>query len=357
MTNTRSITSDLASAPRATRLAPSTRLMLVTAVLLVLGGLIAPLWHIGLVAPQYPEGIGMYIWASRITGEQPHDLQSLNNLNHYIGMKPIVPESIPELRFMPAILGLLAVLGLLAAARGSRALLWAWTALFAATALAGLADFWRWGYAYGHDLDPTAAIRVPGMSYQPPLLGTKQLLNFQATSWPGLGGIALMAALGLAVVLCVVEWRRARRGVLMGSLAAVAACGAPGPRPIVLGETPCEHCHMTISDPRYAAELVTTHRRIRVFDDAGCLAAFVADATGDAEAIQSLWVSDFLHPGIMLEAEEAHFVRSDSLRTPMDTRVVAVARREAADSMAQAMGGAVIAWADVVAEAGSHRSH
>jgi len=345
-------------ATRDSRLATPARLMLCIAALLPLGGFLAPLWHIGLVAPQYPEGIGMFIWTSRITGENPHDLASLNGLNHYIGMKPIVPESIPELRFMPAILAVLVVLGLVAAARGRRPLLWAWTGLFAVTALAGLADFWRWGYDYGHDLDPTAAIKVPGMSYQPPLLGTKQLLNFQATSWPGLGGIALMVALGMAAGLCVVEWRRGRRGGLAAaSLAAVAACGAPGPKPIGLGETPCEHCHMTISDPRFAAELVTTHRRIRLFDDAGCLAAYIADGTGDAQAIRSLWVSDYLHPGIMLEAEQAHFVRSDSLRTPMDTRVVAVGRRDAADSLAQSLGGAVIAWAEVVAEAGSHRSH
>ena len=110
-------------------------------------------------------------------------------------------------------------------------------------------------------------------------------------------------------------------------------------------------------DPRFAAELVTTQRRIRLFDDAGCLAAFVAEGTADPGTIQSLWVSDYLHPGIMLEAEQAHFIRSDSLRTPMDTRVVAVASRGAADSLAQSLGGTVVAWADVVSEAGSHLVH
>jgi copper chaperone NosL len=357
MTTTADVTSGRHPAPRAARLAPLTRVLLAVSALLVLVGFIAPLWHIGLVAPQYPEGIGMYIWANRITGENPHDLQSLNGLNHYIGMKPIVPESIPELSFMPVILAALCLVGLFAALRGRRSLLWVWTGLFAVTALAGLADFWRWGYDYGHDLDPTAAIKVPGMSYQPPLLGTKQLLNFQATSWPGIGGMALMAALAIGVILCIVEWRRARHGVVMAGALAGVACGAPGPRPVVLGEAPCEHCHMTIADPRFAAELVTTHRRIRMFDDAGCLAAYIAEGAGDARDIRSLWVTDYLHPGIMLEAEQAHFVRSDGLRTPMDTRVVAVARRESADSLARAMGGAVIAWADVVEVAGSHRAH
>ena len=47
---------------------------------------VTPLWHIGLTAPQYPEGLGFYIWLNRMTGEKPQDLNSINGLNHYIGM-------------------------------------------------------------------------------------------------------------------------------------------------------------------------------------------------------------------------------------------------------------------------------
>lgn len=168
-----------------------------------------PLWHIGLIAPQYPEGLGLYIWINQITGQKPQDLDSINGLNHYIGMKEIVPESIPELRFMPYLVGGLLVLGLLTALAGKRPLLYAWTGLFVLLSIAGLADFWKWGYDYGHNLDPTAAIRVPGMAYQPPLIGAKQLLNFYATSWPAVGGWALMLSLGIGVGLCVLERRSA----------------------------------------------------------------------------------------------------------------------------------------------------
>lgn len=171
---------------------------------------LTPLWHIGLKAPQYPEGLGMYIWVNQITGEKPQDLRSINGLNHYIGMKEIVPESIPELRYMPMIVAGLALLGLAAAAWGHRKGLYAWTAIFLLGALGGLADFWRWGYDYGHDLNPKAAIRIPGMSYQPPLIGSKQLLNFHATSWPAIGGWVAMAVLATAVVLSVREWQSAR---------------------------------------------------------------------------------------------------------------------------------------------------
>jgi copper chaperone NosL len=188
----------------------STRVLIALAALLLGVSYVRPLWHIGLIAPQYPEGLGMYIWVDQITGEKPQDLDSINGLNHYIGMKTIVPESIPELKFMPVIVGVLIGVGLLAAAVGRRSLLYGWTALLLLLGAAGLADFYKWGYDYGHNLDPTAAIKVPGLTYQPPLIGAKQLLNFYATSWPAAGGWAIMVVVVTAVGLSVVERRRSR---------------------------------------------------------------------------------------------------------------------------------------------------
>jgi hypothetical protein len=175
--------------------------------------LFLPLWRVALLAPQYPEGLGFYIWANRMSG----DLQSINGLNHYIGMKQIVPESIPELRLMPWALGGLIVAGLGAAAWGRRKALVTWVSILGIGALAGLADFWRWGYDYGHDLDPTAAIKIPGMSYQPPVLGSKQLLNFHATSLPAVGGWIAFGVLAVGLVLVIREFRRGRRLAAAGA--------------------------------------------------------------------------------------------------------------------------------------------
>ncbi len=175
--------------------------MTIAAAALLLGLVyLFPLWQIALKAPQYPEGLGLRIWVNRITGAAPQDLASINNLNHYIGMKRIEPDDIPELRFMPwIVLGLIGS-GLLVAALARRGLLKAWVALMVLVALVGLADFWKWGYDYGHKLAPDAIISIPGMTYQPPLIGSKQLLNFSATSWPGPGGWAIIGALLLGVV-------------------------------------------------------------------------------------------------------------------------------------------------------------
>ena len=60
-----------------------------------------PLWWISLEAPQYPDGIKMYIWVNKITGQDENTIQNINILNHYIGMKYIEPDSIPELKYFP----------------------------------------------------------------------------------------------------------------------------------------------------------------------------------------------------------------------------------------------------------------
>ncbi len=170
-----------------------------------------PIWRISLKAPQYPEGLGMYIWVNNITGQKQHDLGKINNLNHYIGMKTIHPESIKELQVMPYIIATLIALGLLAAAAGKRWMLYTWTVLFILTALVGLIDFYLWEYDYGHNLDPRAAISIPGMSYQPPLIGSKKLLNFTAISMPSIGGWAVFASLFTGILVSIGEWRHARR--------------------------------------------------------------------------------------------------------------------------------------------------
>ena len=186
------------------------RVLLALASVLLLVALALPLWRVNLVAPQYPEGLGMVIDAHTVRGAAENDLGNINNLNHYIGMKAIDPSAIPELRVMPWIIVGLAVFAAGAALIGKRTPTLVWLATFAALGLVGLWDFWKWEYTYGHDLDFVhAIIKVPGMSYQPPLIGSKQLLNFTATSWPASGTYVLALAFLLGVGALVVT-RRAR---------------------------------------------------------------------------------------------------------------------------------------------------
>ena len=184
------------------------RLLTAIASLSLIGLFFLPLWRVQLTAPQYPEGLGMRIGIHDVWGATPNDLSNINGLNHYIGMQRITPEAIPELKIMPWIVAALIVTGLLVAALGRRRPLYGWFVGFFAIAGAGILDFWRWEYNYGHHLDfEHAIIKIPGMNYQPPLMGVKQLLNFTAVSWPDLGGWIAFISFALAAIAVIVVLR------------------------------------------------------------------------------------------------------------------------------------------------------
>ncbi len=160
-----------------------------------------PLWRIGLTAPQYPEGLFLQIWVNKVTG----DVRNINVLNHYIGMAKVEPEKIPELRWFPYCFGGLTAFGILAAAINRRNMIRLWALAVLLFAVGGLYDFYRWEYRYGNELSDDAPMKLED-SYQPPLIGTKQILNITATSFPEIGGYAF--SLGALLAL----------GVLLGSL-------------------------------------------------------------------------------------------------------------------------------------------
>ena len=167
------------------------------ALVLLIAGLLTviyfvPVWSIHLVAPQYPEGMGMFIWAGKITGISQFDLNNINILNHYVGMAPIVEESIPEFQYMPYVLGFMIFGAVVAFFYYRRVMIYLGFLNLALVGLAGFYDFWRWEYNYGHHLNPEAPISIPSMVYQPPLIGCKQLLNITSCSWPHVGGILLL---------------------------------------------------------------------------------------------------------------------------------------------------------------------
>jgi len=171
-------------------------LMLISVVLIAMTYFF-PIWKIDLNAPQYPEGIGIRIWLNKITGVNEYDLDNINKLNHYIGMKLIEPDSIPELKVMPYLILFFILFGIIASIINKKYLITTWTFLLIITLSIGLYDFYMWEYDYGHNLNPDAPIKIPGMSYQPPLIGTKQLLNMRTTSAPDIGSYLI----GISVLL------------------------------------------------------------------------------------------------------------------------------------------------------------
>ncbi len=165
---------------------------------------LAPMWRIDMRAPQYPDGLSMQIWINDVKGDVP----IINGLNHYIGMKTIHRDDFREFVFMPIAILLFMAGGVLVFLLKSKRAYYIWTAAFMVIAICSFTDFYLWEYNYGHNLDPNAPIQVPGMSYQPPLLGYKKLLNFEVLSQPDLAGWFYCAAGVILTVITFYEWKK-----------------------------------------------------------------------------------------------------------------------------------------------------
>lgn len=172
------------------------RIALIIASLLLILVFYFPLWEIGLRAPQYPEGLNLQIWINQITG----DIRTINILNHYIGMGKVEPEKIPELAWFPKAFIAFVGSGLLVAALNRRKFMQMWCLALAIFAALSMYDFYRWEYDYGHNLSDDAPMKLEE-SYQPPLIGTKQILNIEARSWPAVGGYSFSAATVIAMLV------------------------------------------------------------------------------------------------------------------------------------------------------------
>ena len=80
--------------------------------LLLLGLFVFPLWNITLEAPQYPIPLGMNIHINKFSDVHEFDIKNINLMNHYVGMK-YIPESIPEFKIFPIVIGFMSLLGVI----------------------------------------------------------------------------------------------------------------------------------------------------------------------------------------------------------------------------------------------------
>ncbi len=320
-------------------------LLLVLAAVCLVISLYVPIWQIDLDAPQYPEGLKLEIWAHKIAG----DVEIINGLNHYIGMKTLHTDDFPEFTILPYLIGGFALIFLLVAIIRSRKALFFALAAFVLFGIVAMVDFWYWEYDYGHTLDPNAAIKVPGMSYQPPLIGFKQLLNFGAFSIPSTGGWLFIIAGLLAVAAVLKETTFGKRRFLYGSgivtlflSAALFSCGGDSPQEIKLNTDGCDFCRMTISDGKFGAEITTKKGRVYMFDDLSCMIAYLHE--NDAENIRNYYVCDFEADNRLTDATTAWYVTHKDIRSPMGGNTAAFSSKQAAEVFAAEHGAIVADW-------------
>jgi hypothetical protein len=165
---------------------------------------IFPMWNISLEAPQYPIPIGINIYIDHFEGDQEGDIQNFDLMNHYVGMAEL-PKELKEFEIFPTVIIVTSILGLIFAFIAKKPLYLLWFGIMALLGLAGIYDFYLWLYDYGHNLDPKAAIKILD-SYQPPIIGTKEILNFTVRSYPSIGSVFL----GIGILLAPLAYYFAR---------------------------------------------------------------------------------------------------------------------------------------------------
>lgn len=186
-----------------------------------------PLWQMTLYSNQFPEGLELDIYSYKLEGaktENRDDLKEINALNHYIGMRPLVDDDFTEFKWIPFVVGATALLALRAFVVGKMDKLVDLFILFTYFGGFSLWSFHHKLYLYGHNLDATAAVKVP--PFTPPLFGHQTMANFEVYNYPALGSYFMSAVpvlLLVAMWLAYTSWKkRQAQGIVMKSMAGAA---------------------------------------------------------------------------------------------------------------------------------------
>lgn len=184
------------------------RILILIAVLVLIPSFLFPLWNMSFYSNQYTDGLVLHIYSYQLEGgKTPNrdDLREINSLNHYIGMRPLLESDFSEFTWVPLVVGLLMILALRAMVLGKMSNLVDVFVLFTYFGLFSLWSFYHRLYMYGHNLDPTASIKV--QPFTPPVFGSKQIANFTVNSFPGPASYALFAFAALLLVSILLSAR------------------------------------------------------------------------------------------------------------------------------------------------------
>jgi hypothetical protein len=170
----------------------TSRLILLVGVAALMASYWWPLWRIQLIAPQYAEGLTLDIHSWRIlAGHDGQDIHEINNLNHYIGMKPLAEADFFEMKWMPFIVGAFVIYTLRAAVFGMMRYVVDLFVLFSYFGAFSLGSFYYRMWSYGHQLDPKAPMHIK--PFTPLIFGKQQIANFTQSSLPQLATYLLAA--------------------------------------------------------------------------------------------------------------------------------------------------------------------
>jgi hypothetical protein len=178
------------------------------AAVLLLISIFLPYWQLTLMAPQYPQGLKTVMYVNRVTG----DVEEINHLNHYIGMRPLEEAASLERASSVVMIVALSLLTLAAIfVHSPIALFCAVPAVLYPAIFLG--DLYFWMRNFGLNLDPHAPLNKAVKPFVPPLIGTGSVGQFKTTAvWQS--GLILAIIASLLVLVGLYYHRRAYKPLL-----------------------------------------------------------------------------------------------------------------------------------------------
>ena len=157
----------------------------------------------------------------------------------------------------------------------------------------------------------------------------------------------------MAVV--IYEWRNNKRtvstiavqAIMIGLLTVTLSSCSTEPQPLRLGQDNCDQCKMTVSDQRFGAEIVSKKGKVFKFDDSHCVLAYLSEKKIEKDQLAGVYFTNFLSPHQLLKADEAYFLQSPALKSPMNGNVAAFNNEDSLHAMIPKFYGNKISWEDL----------
>jgi copper chaperone NosL len=129
--------------------------------------------------------------------------------------------------------------------------------------------------------------------------------------------------------------------IVLAMLFILNSCNS-GPQPIAYGNDGCHFCKMTIVDKIHGAELVTDKGKVYKFDAAECMLNYINK--NPKLPVSILLTNYYEAPTEFITTEEATFLISTNLPSPMGANLTAFKTKESAEKVLAEKGGTLYTW-------------
>lgn len=132
-------------------------------------------------------------------------------------------------------------------------------------------------------------------------------------------------------------------------LITLLSCSAE-PEPLQYGNDACHHCKMTLMDKKFGGELVTQKGKIYKFDDVNCMLSFYNSGEVQPAEFAHKLVVDFSRPATLIEAADAFYLKSSTVKSPMASQIAAFQTKKSMEDAKKELKGIYLVWGEVVTQ-------